>query len=146
MSNISKLVIQQAIKNIISQGFVAIAAAHAAAEGKPLSEVMQIDREVRQRASFAATRETLEYLTYGGRIGEVAYMLGSLIQIKPILTLNDGVVTPLSRVRGENHALQAIVDYVARQVEGLRVLHLAVEVTFILRQFAPASNLNPSPV
>ena len=130
----------------ISQGFVAIAAARAAAEGKPLSEVMQIDREVRQRASFAATRETLEYLTYGGRIGEVAYMLGSLIQIKPILTLNDGVVTPLSRVRGENHALQAIVDYVARQVEGLRALHLAVEVTFILRQFAPASNLNPSPV
>jgi DegV family protein with EDD domain len=110
----------------ISQGFVAIAAARAAAEGKPLSEVMQVAREARQRAGFAATLETLEYLARGGRIGKAAYMLGSLIQIKPILTIEDGVVAPLGRVRGENHALQAILDHVARQVEGHRLLHLAV--------------------
>ncbi|MGC9520752.1 MAG: DegV family protein [Anaerolineae bacterium] len=110
----------------ISQGFIAIAAARAAAEGKPLSEVMRVVREARQRAGLAVTLETLEYLARGGRIGKAAYMLGSLIQIKPILTLDDGEVTPLSRVRGENHALQVIVDYVARQVEGLGVLHLAV--------------------
>ncbi len=110
----------------ISQGFVAMAAARAAAGGRSLFEVMQVAREASQRAGLVATLETLEYLARGGRIGKAAYMLGSLIQISPILTLDDGEVKPLSRVRGENHALQAIVDYVARQVEGSRVLHLAV--------------------
>lgn len=110
----------------ISQGFVTIAAARAAAEGKSLFDVMQVAREASKRTGLAATLETLEYLARGGRIGKAAYMLGSLIQVKPILTLADEEVKPLCRVRGENNALQVIVDYVARQVEGSRVLHLAV--------------------
>lgn len=110
----------------ISQGFVAIAAARAAAAGKPLSEVRRAAKEAKQRVGFAATLETLEYLARGGRIGKAAFMLGNLIKIKPILTIEDGEVMPVSRVRGENHALQAIVDYVTQRVEGNRLLHLAI--------------------
>ena len=110
----------------ISQGFVAVAAARAAAQGKPLAEVQQAAEDAKPRVGFAATLETLEYLAHGGRIGKAAYMLGNLIKINPILTIKDGEVTPVSRVRGENHALHAIVDYVARQVEDHRVLHLSI--------------------
>lgn len=110
----------------ISQGFVAIAAARAAAEGKPLPEVLQAAQNARQRGGFAATLETLDYLARGGRIGKAAFMLGSLMNIKPILTIAEGVVAPLERVRGERHALQAIVDYVVQQVNGRRLLYLAV--------------------
>ena len=110
----------------ISQGFVAMAAARAAAQGKPLAEVRRAAEEANRRTGFAATLETLEYLARGGRIGKAAFMLGNMIKIKPILTLEDGLVLPLSRVRGEDHALQAIVDYVAQQVEDHRVLHLAI--------------------
>jgi len=110
----------------ITQGFVAMAAARAAAQGKPLAEVRQAAEEAKRRTGFAATLETLEYLARGGRIGKAAFMLGNMIKIKPILTLEDGLVEPLSRVRGENRALQAIVDYVARQVEDHQVLHLAI--------------------
>ena len=110
----------------ISQGFVAIAAARAAAEGKPLAEVRRAAEEADRRVGFAATLETLEYLARGGRIGKAAYMLGNLIKINPILTIKDGEVAPVRQVRGENHALQAIVDYVAQQVEDHRVLHMAI--------------------
>ena len=110
----------------ISQGFVAMAAARAAAQGKPLAEVRRAAEEANRRTGFAATLETLEYLARGGRIGKAAFMLGNMIKIKPILTLEDGLVLPLSRVRGENNALQAIVDYVAQQVKNHRVLHLAI--------------------
>lgn len=110
----------------ISQGFVAMAAARSAKQGKPLAEVRQAAEEAEQRVGFAATLETLEYLARGERIGKAAFMLGNLIKIKPILTITDGEVTPVSRARGENHALQAIVDYVVRQVDGYRVLDLAI--------------------
>ncbi len=110
----------------ISQGFIAIAAARVAAAGKPLAEVRRAAEEAKRRIGFAATLETLEYLARGGRIGKAAYMLGNLIKINPILSIKDGEVTPVSRVRGENNALQAIVDYVARQAERNRKLHLAI--------------------
>jgi len=110
----------------ISQGFVAMAAARAAAGGRSLFEVMQVAREASQRAGLVATLETLEYLARGGRIGKAASMLGNLIKIKPILSLKDGEVAPVSRARGESHALQAIVDYVMRQVDDYQGLHLAI--------------------
>lgn len=110
----------------ITQGFIAMAAARAAAEGKPLPEVRRVAEEAKRRTGFAATLETLEYLARGGRIGKAAFMLGSMIKIKPLLALEDGVVAPVGRVRGENHALQAIVDYVVQRVEGNRSLYLAI--------------------
>jgi DegV family protein with EDD domain len=125
----------------ISQGFVVMAAARAAAQGKPLAEVRRAAEEAKQRSGFAATLETLEYLARGGRIGKAAYMLGSLIKINPILSIKDGEVTPVSQVRGENRALQAIVDHVARQVEGHRTLHLAIMEADALEQAARLQEL-----
>jgi DegV family protein with EDD domain len=110
----------------ISQGFVVMAAARAAKQVKSLAEVRRAAEEAKQRVGFAATLETLEYLARGGRIGKAESMLGNLIKIKPILSIKNGEVTPVSRARGENHALQAIVDYVVRQVDDYRGLHLAI--------------------
>jgi DegV family protein with EDD domain len=126
----------------IAQGFVAIAAARLAVEGKPLSEVMKAAREASHHTGLVVTLETLEYLALGGLIGKVAYMLGSLIDIKPILTIDEqGAATPVSRMRGENHALHAIVDYVARQVEGCRRLYLAIMEADALEQAARLQEL-----
>jgi DegV family protein with EDD domain len=103
-----------------------MAAARAAKQGKPLAEVRRAGEEAKRRVGLAATLETLEYLARGGRIGKAAFMLGNLIKIKPILSIKDGEVTPVSRVRGEYHALQVIVDYVVQQVEDHRVLYLTI--------------------
>jgi DegV family protein with EDD domain len=114
-------------KATIAQGFIAIAAARAAAEGKSLAEVLQVAREVMPHTGIAATLETLEYLERGGRIGKAAYMLGSLIDIKPVLTIDEqGKVSPIRKVRGENRALQAIVDQVQQLVNGSQHIYLAI--------------------
>lgn len=121
-----QIVVLDSQQATISQGFVAIAAARAAASGKSLPEVQQAVEEAKRHSGFAATLETLEYLARGGRIGKAAFLLGSLIKIKPILTILDGEVTPVAQVRGDNHALQSIVDYVARKVGEPQDLHLAI--------------------
>lgn len=129
-------------KATISQGFVAIAAARAAMEGKSLPEVIQAANEASERSGFAATLETLEYLARGGRIGRAAYLMGSLIDIKPILAIDkDGVVTPIKNVRSKNHALHDIVDIVAKKVQGCHQLTLAIMEADAAQQAAELKEL-----
>lgn len=114
-------------KAAIAQGFVAIRAAEAANQGKSLPEVLQAAREACRHTNIVATLDTLEYLERGGRIGKLTYMLGSLIDIKPVLTIDiEGNLRPLRKVRGENQSLEAIVDQVIKDVDGCQKLHLAV--------------------
>jgi DegV family protein with EDD domain len=70
------------------------------------------------------TVDTLEYLARGGRIGKAAAFAGQLLHIKPILTLHDGVVEPLKRVRGNAKAFAEFVSQFragSRDEPGLRV-------------------------
>ena len=61
-------------------------------------------------ARLLFTVDTLEYLAKGGRIGKAAAMAGQLLHIKPILTIRDGEVLPVKRVRGNAKAFAAFVD------------------------------------
>jgi DegV family protein with EDD domain len=70
------------------------------------------------------TVDTLEYLARGGRIGKARAYVGELMHVKPILTITDGEVVPLKRVRGNRKAFQEFVDALDRQTRdepGLRI-------------------------
>jgi DegV family protein with EDD domain len=70
------------------------------------------------------TVDTLEYLARGGRIGRAAAFAGQLMNVKPILTIRDGEVLPVKRVRGNRKAFQEFVDALETQTRdepGLRV-------------------------
>lgn len=111
----------------ISQGFIAIEAARAANVGDSLDQILDRIQSTIPRVGFYACLDTLEYLALGGRIGKASYMLGSLIKIKPILTLNEeGLVKPISQVRGELNAVLKIIALVAGRVQGRIILKLAV--------------------
>jgi len=111
----------------IAQGFLAIKAAQLATAGASLSEVVARIQEARRRVGFVAALDTLEYLALGGRIGKAAAMLGNAIKFKPIITIDeDGLVAPVSRVRGNHRALEELVERTAERVRGKRLLHLAV--------------------
>lgn len=69
---------------------------------------------------------TLEYLAKGGRIGRAQHLLGTLLDIKPILTLKDGVVESYSRARTRSRAIAAIRDLVIQQAQGQPRLQLGV--------------------
>jgi DegV family protein with EDD domain len=82
-----------------------------------------VDR-YRREHGLLFTVDTLEYLAKGGRIGRAAALAGSLLSVKPILTIEDGEVVPLKRVRGERKALgefRAIFEPGSRDAPSLHV-------------------------
>jgi DegV family protein with EDD domain len=87
-------------------------------------EVDELVTRFKRESGLIFTLETLEYLARGGRIGRAAGWAGQLLNIKPILTLADGEVLPLKRVRGNRKAIQEFAntfEAATRDEPGLRV-------------------------
>jgi DegV family protein with EDD domain len=99
-------------------GFVVLAAARAAAESKPLPEVVKAAEDMKERVNMIATLDTLKYLEKGGRIGKAACWAGSLLSIKPIIEVptSSGVVEPLERVRTRRRALKRLLQIMKERV------------------------------
>lgn len=99
-------------------GFVVLAAARAAAESKPLPEVVKAAEDMKKRVNMIATLDTLKYLEKGGRIGKAACWAGSLLSIKPIIEVptSSGVVEPLERVRTRRRALKRLLQIMKERV------------------------------
>src|SRR5581483_7333247 len=84
-----------------------------------------VDR-FRREHGLLFTVETLEYLARGGRIGRAAALAGSLLNVKPILTIADGEVVPLTRVRGEQRALEELRAVFAAEAPDTPTLHVGL--------------------
>jgi len=108
-------------------GALVIAAAEAIQAGKSAEEVLAIIEKRRSDCSIYFMVDTLEYLQKNGRIGRAAGLIGSLLNIKPILTIdNEGYVAPIDKVRGQKKALARIVELMKEQVPGRSIqLYLA---------------------
>jgi DegV family protein with EDD domain len=78
--------------------------------GTTEAEIEDLVTRYRRGARLLFTVDTLEYLAKGGRIGRARAMAGQLLNIKPILTITDGEVVPLKRVRGAQKAFQEFVN------------------------------------
>lgn len=85
------------------------------ARGTTSDEVEELVDRFHREARVIFTVETLEYLQRGGRIGRAAALAGSLLNVKPILGVEDGVVVAVARVRGRQ---KAIAEFERRFVEG----------------------------
>ena len=106
-------------------GLVAMEAAEAANRGAGLDEVAELARDAAARAQCFVLLQTLEYLVKGGRIGRAQGLLGSMLNIKPMAIMRDGVVSPLGRARTFPKAL-ARMKQTARgfaPVESLAVMY-----------------------
>ena len=106
-------------------GFVALAAARAAAEGKGLMQVAAVARELVPRVSVLFMVETLEYLHRGGRIGGAARLPVVPLRMIPLLTFDYGQVEALAQVRTKRKAARRILEVMAECVEKAPV-HAAV--------------------
>ncbi|NJC71680.1 DegV family protein [Planosporangium thailandense] len=91
-------------------GFPALAAASAAADGKPLSEVRDAAIAAADRTTALFYVDTLEFLRRGGRIGAASALLGTALSVKPILRLGDGRIAVSDKVRTASRALARLVD------------------------------------
>jgi DegV family protein with EDD domain len=108
-------------------GLIVIAAARAAQKGARLKELVDLVRSAKARSHLIIYFDTLKYLAKGGRIGKAQGLLGSLLSVKPILTVKEGEMAPLTRVR----SLGSGMDYLYSVAAGFgsRIQDLAVEHT-----------------
>ncbi|RKL67517.1 fatty acid-binding protein DegV [Salipaludibacillus neizhouensis] len=83
----------------VALGFQVREAAEMALKGANVQEILDRLEQVRKNSSLYIMVDTLEYLAKGGRIGRGRALLGSLLKIKPIASLDDGVYTPINKVR-----------------------------------------------
>lgn len=93
-------------------GIIVVGIAEAIKAGKSYNECVQLANQLIEETQVYFLVETLLYLHKGGRIGKASQLFGSLLNIKPILSLNkQGEVYPIDKVRGANKALAKIFDY-----------------------------------
>jgi len=114
-------------------------------------EVDALVERYRRERGLLFTVDTLEFLQRGGRIGKAAALAGTLLQVKPILSIEDGEVVPVKRVRGERKALAelaAVLETETRDEPGFRlgIAHAAAperaaELEALVRDRRPQAEL-----
>jgi DegV family protein with EDD domain len=109
----------------MATGYAVLAAAGALAKGKGASEAADAARARAAATSAMFYVDTLEYLRRGGRIGAARALVGSALAVKPLLTVDDGRIVPLEKVRTSSRAVSRLED-LAVEAAGDQSVDLAV--------------------
>ena len=120
------------LETSMSLGLTVLPAARAAAAGKSVDEVAAIAEDARKRVKVLFVVDTLEYLYRGGRIGGAKRLLGTALNIKPLLHLDDGRVELLTQVRTKRKAIARLLNIIEDYLGGR-----ALEEVSVLDVFAP---------
>jgi DegV family protein with EDD domain len=106
-------------------GMLVTQAAEAAANGATLDEVVKLVRGLIPRIYLAFFVETLDYLERGGRVGKAQALLGGMLNIKPLLILEEGEIVPLEKVRNRQKAIEKMVEFISEftRIERMMILH-----------------------
>jgi DegV family protein with EDD domain len=125
VKNKCRIEIVDSLSVAMGQGLIVIAAAKAVQAGANLGEAADLARRLVSRSHLIAYFDTLKYLAKGGRIGKASNLLGSMLSVKPILTIRGGEMAPLTRVRSLSAGLDYFYNTVANlsSIEGLAVEH-----------------------
>ncbi|WP_404346544.1 DegV family protein [Sutcliffiella horikoshii] len=108
--------------------FQVVAAAKMAKQGKGLEEIVNKISEIRSNTDLFIMVDTLDNLVKGGRIGRGKALIGSLLNIKPIASLADGVYTPVTKVRSQSQVIKFFTkqfkeDITGKVVKGVGIAH-----------------------
>lgn len=107
-----------------AEGFVALAAARAAEEGKDQAEVVGAAEKIRDKVGCFVLLDTIRHVYRSGRIPKIASQVGSILNIRPILTISE-TVHFLSAVRNRRHGIERILRMMSNKVKQSPV-HVAV--------------------
>jgi DegV family protein with EDD domain len=96
----------------MAQGWMVIEAARAAQAGKSVAAIVDLVSGMIPITRMIQTADTLRYLYLGGRIGKAKQLVGSLLNIKPLIGMEDGVIVPLGQARSRRAAYVKMVEMV----------------------------------
>jgi DegV family protein with EDD domain len=120
-----KIAIVDSLATTMALGWPVLTAARAAAAGENLVECHKLAEKARDQTSVMFVVETLEYLRRGGRIGGAQAMLGTVLNVKPLLELQDGRIESVEKIRTKKHALARMLDLIELKVAGRDPIRLA---------------------
>ncbi len=106
-------------------GFIVMAAARAANQGASLAECKKITEDSMEKSGVIFVVDTLEFLHRGGRIGTAKRFMGSLLNVKPVLAIENGLIVPLDSVRTQKKALARIIEIIEERTAGHKSVRIA---------------------
>ncbi|GGE60443.1 DegV family protein [Priestia taiwanensis] len=104
----------------LGQGLVVLKAAERAAEGTTKEELTAYVRSLANHMEHIFTVDDLQYLVRGGRVSKVAGFIGGLLNIKPILHVEEGKLVPIEKIRGSKKVLKRMLELIAERGENLQ--------------------------
>ena len=121
----SKIVVLDSNSTSMAMGFHVLTAARAAQAGANLAECQKLAEEARKHTGVYFVVDTLEFLRRGGRIGGAQAMLGSALNLKPLLELRDGRIESIEKVRTKGKAINRMIELVIERTAGRNPIRLA---------------------
>jgi DegV family protein with EDD domain len=115
-----------------AEGMIALAAARAASEGKNFKEVVHIAETIRDKVSAIIFLDTIKHVYRSGRVPKIASLLGSALNIKPILTVS-GIVRFIGMVRNHRQGIERVLRMMRDKV-GNRPVHVALMHAYALEE------------
>lgn len=100
----------------MGHGWMALEAARAAQDGRSLDDILALLGRMIPVTRMLQTADTLRYLYLGGRIGRAKHLVGSLLRIKPIISMEDGVIVALGQERSRQTVYRRMVELITEQV------------------------------
>jgi DegV family protein with EDD domain len=107
-------------------GFMALEAARMAEAGRSAAEILERMEVLRSRINIVLTLKDLRYAQMSGRVGRLQGSLASLLNIKPIVLLEEGLIDVTEKVRTKSKAIERMLEILVERVGSLAVVNLAV--------------------
>lgn len=106
-------------------GLLVIAAANLAKSVKDIHQAVEEIKSYIPRIHILGLLDTLKYLALGGRIGKVQALLGSILSVKPMLSIKDGVLVPSGRARNRTQGVEKLFEFVnnATNIQDLSIVY-----------------------
>jgi DegV family protein with EDD domain len=120
-----KIAILDSLATTMALGWPVLTAARAAEAGENLLECQKLAEKARDQTGVMFVVNTLEFLRRGGRIGGAQAMLGTMLNVKPLLELQDGRIESVEKIRTKGKALDRMLDLTEEKISGRIPVRLA---------------------
>lgn len=125
VANGCRIEVMDSLSASMGLGLIAMAAARSAMAGESLQAVKDVVREVIPRVRLSGVFDTLKYLHRSGRLGKAKALLGSVLNVKPLLAMRDGELVPAGMARTRSRGIDRLCDLLrnALNIQEMAIVH-----------------------